>query len=108
MNAPTPHLIAQAGQVAELLDAGLTNKRIAEQMGVSAPRIAQIRAQLRELQPYLGRPAPLERLTGHRQQLWALRRDALTLAASIRRDLRELEEELDAAHVDRILGLRAS
>jgi hypothetical protein len=51
-------------------------------------------------------PRPTERLRSHRDQLWSLRRQALALAASVRGDLRELEEELEAARVDRILGLR--
>jgi hypothetical protein len=103
----TSHLINQAAQVAELLDQGFTNRRIAEVMGVSGPRIAQIRALIPELTPYLGRPAPLDRLRSHRDQLWLLRHQTLQLAATIRRDLRELDEELQAARVDRLLGLRA-
>ena len=82
------HLIAQAGRVAQLLG------------------IAQIRKVLPQLTPYLGEAAPLDRLRGHRDQLWSLRRQALGLAATIRRDLRELEEELQAASVDTLLGLR--
>jgi len=31
----------------------------------------------------------------------------LTLASTVRRDLRELEEELDAVAIDQLLGLRA-
>ena len=103
----TSRLVAQAARVAELLDEGFTNKRIGEAMGVSAPRVAQIRALLPELASYLGRPVPLDRLRSHREQLWLLRHHALDLAAVIRRDLRELEEELEAAEFDRILGLRA-
>jgi hypothetical protein len=104
---PTPHLIDQAARVAELLDQGYTNRRIAEAMGVSGPRIAQIRAVLPNLAPYLGRPVPLDRLRSHRDQLWGLRRQTLQLAFAIRRDLRELDEELEAARIDRLLGLRA-
>src|SRR5687768_16367192 len=102
----TPHLIQQATRVAELLDQGYTNKRIAAAMGVSGPRIAQIRALLPRLAPYLGRPAPLERLTSHRDQLRSLRRQTLQLAATIRRDLRELDVELEAAQLFQLLGLR--
>lgn len=103
----TPHLIAQAGRVAKLLDTGQTHKQIGEQLGVSAVRITQIRQMLPDLEPYLGTPAPLDRLRNHREQLWHLRRQALQLAATIRRDLRELDEELEAARLDRLLGLRA-
>lgn len=103
----TPHLIDQASRVAEMLDRGYTNRQMGVALGVSGPRVAQIRAMLPELAPYLGRPEPLDRLRSHRDQLWSLRRQSLELAATIRRDLRELEEELGAAQVDRVLGLRA-
>ena len=103
----TPHLVSQAARVAELLDQGWTHRRIAEAMGVSQPRIAQIRSLLPELEPYLGHAAPLDRLRSHRDQLWRLRHDVLQLANAIRRDLHELDEELESARVDQILGLRA-
>lgn len=102
----TPHFIDQARRVAELLDAGYTNRRIATSLGVSAARISQIRGRLPAIEPYLGAPQPNERMRCHRDQLWQLRHQALELAAVIRRDLRELSEELEAAEVDRILGLR--
>lgn len=104
--APTIRFIEQACLVAELLDAGYSNRRIADQLGVSAPRISQIRQSLPALQPYLSAPEPVERLQSRRDQLWSLRRQTLGLAVAIRRDLRELEEEVHAADVDRILGLR--
>ncbi len=102
----TPHFIDQARRVAELLDAGYSNRHIATSLGVSAARISQIRGRLPAVEPYLGSPEPTERLRCHRDQLWRLRTQALELAAVIRRDLRELSEELDAANIDRILGLR--
>lgn len=102
----SPHLIAQAGRVAELLDAGRTHRQIGETLGVSAPRVAEIKRLLPELEPYLGPPAPLDRLRSHRDQLWRLRHQTLQLAAAIRRDLRELDEELESARVDTIIGLR--
>jgi len=102
----TPHFIDQARRVAELLDAGYSNRQIAGRLGVSGARISQIRGRLPAVEAYLGAPEPNERLRCHRDQLWRLRRHALELAAAIRRDLRELDEELDAANVDRILGLR--
>ena len=102
----SPHLIAQATRVAELLDAGYSNRRIALDLGVSNPRVSQIRNVLPQLAPYLGNAEPLDRLRGHREQLWSLRRQVLELAATIRDDLRELDEELEAATVDRMLGLR--
>lgn len=104
----TPHLIAQAGRVAELLDAGYTHRQIGEKLGVSAVRITQIRGMLPRLGPYLGSPEPLERLRSHREQLWMLRRRVLELAHTVRRDLSELDEELQAAEVDQLVGLRAS
>lgn len=103
---PTLHFVNQARQVAELLDAGYSNRQIARQLRVSGPRVSQIRRKLPALAPYLGRPAPTERLRSQRDQLWNLRRSALALAATVRRDLRELDEELQAAEVDRVLGLR--
>ena len=103
---PTLHFIDQARRVAELLDVGYSNRQIAARLGVSAPRISQIRGRLPAVQAYLGSPEPTERLRCHRDQLWKLRRQALELAAVIRRDLRALSEELDASDVDRILGLR--
>lgn len=107
MTTYTPHLIAQASRVAELLDAGKTHRQIGELLGVSAPRIAEIKRLLPKLEPYIGHPAPLDRLRSHREQLWHLRHQTLQLAATIRRDLRELDEELEAARLDRLLGLRA-
>lgn len=104
--ALTVQFVEQAQQVAELLDAGYSNRRIAEQLGVSSPRVSQIRSRLPSLQSYLGDPQPTSRLQRHRDQLWRLRREALALASALRRDLRELDEELEAATVDRILGLR--
>lgn len=102
----SPHLIAQAGRVAQLLDEGYSNRGIAGVLGVSHPRIAQIRKVLPQLAPYLGPPDPLDRLRGHRDQLWSLRRQVLELAATVRGDLRELEEEMQAASIDSLLGLR--
>ena len=102
----TPHFIDQARRVAELLDAGYSNRQIAGRLGLSGARISQIRTRLPAVEAYLGSPEPNERLRCHRDQLWRLRRQALELAAVIRRDLRELSEELEAANVDRILGLR--
>jgi predicted transcriptional regulator len=102
----TPHLVAQARRVAELIDAGYGNARIAIDLGVSRPRVSQIRRELAALEPYLGRPQTTDRLRGHREQLWSLRHDALRLAAAVRRDLRELDEELQAADIDQALGLR--
>jgi hypothetical protein len=90
----TPHLIAQAARVAELLDQGYTNREIGRDLGVSGPRVAQIRGILPELKPYIGKPARLDRLRGHGEQLWILRRQVLQLAAPIRRDLTELDEEI--------------
>lgn len=103
---PSPHLIHQASKVAELLDQGYSNRRIAEVLRVSSPRVSEIRRVLPELTPYLGNPEPTERLRERREQLWALRRDAVALAAAIRRDLTELDEELQAYQVDKVLGLR--
>lgn len=106
MKTPTLHFVEQACRVAELLDEGYSNRRIAEQLGVSAPRVSQIRQQLPMLEPYLARPEPTGRLRSRRDQLWSLRRQALALAATIRRDLRDLTEELEAADIDSLLGLR--
>jgi hypothetical protein len=104
--SPTPHFIGQARRVAELLDAGYSNRQIAVRLGVSPPRVSQIRGRLPAVEAYLGSPEPTERLLGHRDQLWKLRRQALELAGTIRRDLQELSEELEASDIDRILGLR--
>ncbi len=106
MAVPSRQLVEQAGRVAALLDAGHTNRQIAEELGVSPPRVSQIRRVLPTLSPYLGEPKPLDRLRDHRQQLWNLRRDTLRLAATIRQDLRELDEESEAATIDQLLGLR--
>lgn len=103
---PTTHLVHQARRVAELLDAGCGNAQIAADLGVSRPRVSQIRRQLPALMPYLGRPAPTDRLRSYREQLWSLRHHALELAASVRLELRALDEELEAADIDRLLELR--
>lgn len=87
-HAPTVKFVEQAARVSELLDAGYSNRRIAEVLGVSAPRVSQIRRQLPTVEPYLGAPDPLGRLRGHREQLADLRRQALSLASQVRRDLR--------------------
>lgn len=105
--SPSPHLIAQASQVAELLDAGQSLRQIGRALDVSGPRIAEIKRLLPDLEPYLGPPAPLDRLRRHRDQLWRLRHQTLALASTIRRDLRELDQELDSALIDQLLGLRA-
>lgn len=102
----TRRFVDQARRVAELLDAGYSNRQIAGRLGVSAARVSQIRSRLPAVEDYLGIPEPNERLRCHREQLWRLRRNALELAAAIRRDLRELDEELEAADIDRLLGLR--
>ena len=102
----TPSLVNQARRVSELLDEGYTNRRIAEILGVSSPRISQIRQQLPQLEGYLGAPAPTERLRGHREQLRNLRREALNLARQIAADIRTLDEELESAEIDQLLGLR--
>ena len=100
------HLIEQAIRVAELTEAGYTHGAIAAELGVSRPRISQIRAVLPGVREYLGEPNVSHRLLEKRDQLSQLRRSALRLAAAVRRDLRELEEELGAAENDRLLGLR--
>ena len=102
----TLHFVDQARRVAELIDAGYSNRQIAADLGVSSVRVSQIRGRLPALHAYLGTPAPVDRLRCHRDQLWSLRHQALRLAAVIRRDLRELDEELEASDIDRILGLR--
>jgi hypothetical protein len=104
--ALTRRFVDQARRVAELLDAGYSNRQIAGRLGVSAARVSQIRTRLPTVEAYLGTPEPNERLRCHREQLWRLRHQALELAAAIRRDLRELDEELEAADIDRLLGLR--
>ena len=50
----TPHFIGQARRVAELLDAGYSNRQIAVRLGVSPPRISQIRVRLSDVEAYLG------------------------------------------------------
>lgn len=106
MRTITPHLVYQAGRVAELLDAGHSQSQIGRILGVSGPRIAEIKRRLPELSDYLGKPDPLDRLRSRRAQLWSLRRQTLELAATIRRDLREVDEELGAVQLDLLLGLR--
>jgi hypothetical protein len=68
--AYAPHLIAQARRVAELLEAGDDYGHISRDLGVSRPRVSQIRSQLHELAPYLGRPDPLDRLRSRRDQIF--------------------------------------
>lgn len=102
----TAHAIQQARTVAELQRDGYTTHQIAETLGVSGPRVSQIRATLHGLADYLGDPTPTERLLSRRAQLRHLRADALRLALAIRRDLTELDEELQSARIDRLLGLR--
>ncbi len=103
---PTLRFVNQARRVAELLAAGYGHRQIADELGVSGPRVSQIRRELPALEPYLGSSEPTHRLRSQRDQLWELRRQALSLAATVRRDLRELDEELSSAEIDRLLGLR--
>ncbi|MDQ2943483.1 MAG: helix-turn-helix domain-containing protein [Candidatus Dormibacteraeota bacterium] len=102
----TPHLLEQANRVADLLANGYSNARIADELQVSRPRVSQIRRELPALRANIGNPSPTDRLLGHRDQLVLLRGEALQLAAAVRRDLRDLEGELQSARVDRLLGLR--
>lgn len=105
-NNITPHLLEQANRVADLLANGYSNARIAAELSVSKPRVSQIRRELPALRPYIGNPNPTDRLLGHRDQLVLLRGEALALAAAVRRDLRDLEAEIQSARIDRLLGLR--
>ena len=99
---------AQARQIAEMLDQGLTRRQIGSELGVSGPRVTQIIGNHPELLRYQRRPGQVaSRLYAYRRDLVRLRRAALDLATIIRRDLRELDEELEAYEVDRQLGLRA-
>lgn len=102
----TPHLIEQARTVATLDREGLPTIEIAAALGVSKPRVSQIRAFIPSLRDYLGDPNPTDRLKNRRLQLHQLRGDALRLAAAIRRDLRLLDEGLEAAEIDRLAGIR--
>jgi predicted transcriptional regulator len=106
MKRYSEYTVTQAGRVAELVAAGYSNADIAEQLGVSRPRISQIRHMLPAIRDQLTQPEPTKRLQEKRDRLYALRHQALLLAASIRRDLRELDEELESANTDRVLGFR--
>ena len=97
----------QAKRVHELLDRGLSRRQIAEELGVSSPRITQIIGKNPELLRYHRRPGQVAaRLYTYRQDLIRLRHATNDLAKLIRRDLRELDEELAAYELDRMLGLR--
>lgn len=104
----TPYLVAQARTVAHLQREGLSTYQIATALGVSKPRVSQIRAQMRDLADYLGHPDPTDRLKVRRVQLHQLRGDTLRLAMAIRHDLRTLDEELEAVEIDRLTGLRTT
>lgn len=106
-NAPTPRFIRQAQVVAALIAEGVPHRQIAKHLGVSGPRISQIKRDIPNLQDYLGVPTPSERLKTHRAQLATLRHEALHLTLAIRRDLRLLDEELEADDIDQLLGLRS-
>lgn len=67
MREPTPHLIRQAGRVAELLDQGYTLRAIGRDLGITGPRVAQIKRELPRLCEYLGRPARLDSLRSQRR-----------------------------------------
>jgi len=103
-----PELNDQARRVREMLDRGLSRRQIAEAMGVTSPRITQIIGNNPELLRYHRRPGQVAgRLYTYRQDLVRLRHATNDLAKLIRRDLRELDEELEAYELDRLLGLRA-
>lgn len=98
----------QAERVRELLTEGLTRKQIAERLGVSAPRVTQIITSTPALIPYQRRPdQPSARLRSYRNDLIRLRHAALDVSRSIRRELKALDEELQAYELDKLLGLRS-
>lgn len=97
-----------ARRIAELLDQGLSRRQIGAQLGVSGPRVTQIIGNNPQLLRHHRRPGQVAaRLHAYRQDLVRLRHATNDLAKLIRRDLRELDEELEAYAVDHLLGLRA-
>lgn len=100
--------VPRVRRVAEMLERGLSRREIADALGLSSPRVTQIIGNNPELMRYQRRPSQAAaRLYAYQQDLVRLRHATLDLAKTIRRDLRELNEELEAYEVDRALGLRA-
>ena len=102
----TPHLIRPGRAGSPSSSTRLHQPaRSAEAMGVSRSAIAADQvAVCPNCHRISDARSPLDRLRSHRDQLWSLRRQTLQLAATIRHDLRELDEELEAARVDRLLA----
>ena len=88
--------------VQAMLAGGATRKEIAEAIGVSAPAVTQFVSREPSLRRYRARGT----LTRQRDQLLALRREVHHLAGEIRQMIRELNEELEADAIDRLLRLR--
>jgi predicted transcriptional regulator len=104
--SPTLAQLDQARRVAELLDAGYATGAIADMLGVTGPRVSQIKRRLPTLREYLGQPAPTDRLQARREELITLRRQVLAIGRLIRQDVRAIDEELSAYRIDQLLGLR--
>ena len=91
-----------------LLEKGLTRRQIAERLGISNPRVSQIIRNHPELIRRQARPELIaSRLRGYREDLIRIRTATLHLGRQVSRELRTLNEELEAYEIDTQLGLRA-
>jgi predicted transcriptional regulator len=103
-----PPLDARARQIKELLTAGLTQRAIARHIGVSAPRVSQIVGNDPELRRIRTATSmgERERLASYRSELSQVLREVRQIAVQIKRSIKALDEELESAGIDAILGLR--
>ena len=114
MSYVTPTTLARATLIAEGLTEGLTHRQIAACLGISGPRVSRIVVRdlpvLRhhpDAPPALRHYHPRARhLAIERARLDSLRAEVNALLTAIRTQLRDLDEELEAARTDELLGLR--
>lgn len=95
-------------RIAEGLSAGLSQRAVGRQLGISGPAISQRVARspdLRRLRTATSAKEK-ERLAAYRSELAQVLVEVRHLAIDIAKSIRVLDEELDSIRVDTILGLR--
>jgi transcriptional regulator with XRE-family HTH domain len=90
--------------IARGMRAGLSQKAIAEQMGISGPAIAQRIRKDPELRALRRRsPRAMAGIRRHRQQLHLVLLEARAVARRVRKALQAIDEELEAAELDDLI-----
>jgi hypothetical protein len=90
--------------IAKGMRAGLTQRAIGAQIGISAPAVAQRIRKSRELRQLRRRsPQALASIRRHRQQLHIVLLEARAVAKRISKALQALDDEITAAEIDALL-----